>query len=66
MEVAKKITVEIPPSLLKKAQKVTGTGITATIRKGLEFLSASEAYEGLRQMRGKVRFSIDLKRLRED
>lgn len=62
----KKITVLIPKDLLRQAQDSTGEGVTATIRRGLELLRASKAYEGLRQMRGKVVFSINLKKLRED
>jgi predicted CopG family antitoxin len=36
------------------------------MRKGLELLAASEAYEQLLKMRGKVKFSINLNELRED
>lgn len=66
METAKKITVQIPASLLRKAQKATGLGITPAVRQGLELVAAGEAYKRLRRLRGKVRFSIDLKELRED
>jgi hypothetical protein len=62
----KKVTVELPADLLKRAQKATGRGITATIRTGLSLVAAREAYEGLRKRRGRVVFSIDLDRLRED
>lgn len=51
---------------LEKALQSTGHGITSTIRQGLELVAASRAYERLRQWRGKVKFSIDLKKLRED
>jgi len=66
MEQAKKITIQVPENLLRKAQKATGLGITPTVRQGLELLAASESYETLRGLRGKVKFSIDLKVLRED
>ena len=62
----KKITVHVQEDLLKKAQKSTGQGITETIRRGLQLVAASESYEALRRLRGKVRFSIDVERLRED
>jgi len=62
----KKITVQIPEDLLEKAQNSTGEGITATIRKGLELVAASKAYERLRKMKGKVAFSIRLDELRKD
>ena len=66
MAVARKITIEVPTQLLRKAQKSTGEGVTATIRRGLELVAASRAYEGLRAFRGRVKFSVDWKKLRED
>jgi hypothetical protein len=62
----RKITIEIPGELLRKAQKSTGEGITATIRRGLELVAARQAYEGLRRLRGRVKFSVDWQRLRQD
>jgi hypothetical protein len=66
MEATRKITVEIPRGLLEKAQQASGTGITQTIRTGLQLLAASQAYEDLRKMRGKVRFSRTWQELKED
>jgi hypothetical protein len=66
MSSARKVTVEVPTSLLRKAQKSTGQGITATIRKGLELVAARRAYEELRRLRGRVQFSIGIDALRED
>ncbi len=59
MKAARKVTVVLPIELLRRAQKLTGEGITATIRRGLELVVASNAYEQLRQLRGRVRFSFD-------
>lgn len=66
MKVAKKITVHVPEDLLDKAQKSTGQGITETIRLGLQLLAASHAYEQLRALKGKVKFSISIDKMRED
>ena len=66
MSIPKKVTVEIPADLLRRAQKSTGEGITGTIRQGLELVAASRAYEELRGLKGRVSLSIDLKKLRED
>jgi hypothetical protein len=63
---ARKITVELPADLLHRAQESTGQGITATIRQGLELVAAGRAYEELRRLKGKVRFSIDWQELRQD
>jgi hypothetical protein len=62
----RKITVEIPQELLEKAQQASGSGITQTIRTGLQLLAASQAYDNLRQLRGKVRFSRTWEELKED
>ncbi len=66
METARKITVQIPQELLKKAQQASGTGITQTVRTGLQLVAASRAYARLRQLRGKVRFSRTLAELKAD
>ena len=66
METSKKVTVEVPSQLLRRAQKSTGQGITGTIRRGLELVAARQAYEGLRRLRGKVKLSVDLREMRED
>jgi hypothetical protein len=62
----RKITVEIPLDLLEKAQQASGSGITQTIRTGLQLLAASQAYDNLRQLRGKVRFSRTWEELKDD
>lgn len=62
----RKITVEIPEPLLRKAQKQSREGVTGTVRRGLQLLAAAEAYEHLRRLRGAVRFSIDLNTMRKD
>jgi hypothetical protein len=66
LQTARKITVEVPPDLLDKAQKATGAGITQTVRTGLQLVAASQAYAQLRQLRGKVRFSRPLADLKAD
>ena len=66
MSGARKVTVELPADLLRRAQKSTGDGITSTIRRGLELVAAGEAYRDLRRLKGKVSLSIDLDTLRDD
>jgi hypothetical protein len=63
---ARKITVEVPPELLEKAQKASGAGVTQTVRTGLQLVAASESYARLRQLRGKVRFSRTSDELKAD
>jgi len=66
METARKITVEVPLDLLEKAQLASGTGITQTVRAGLQLVAASRTYARLRHLRGKVRFSRTLSELKAD
>jgi hypothetical protein len=66
MPAQKKVTIVLPDALLERAQRVTGEGITPTIRRGLELVAASQTFAKLRTLRGKVRFSIDVERLRAD
>jgi hypothetical protein len=61
-----KVTVMLPRDLVERAKRASGLGLTPAIRKGLEAIAATEAYETLRKLRGKERFSISLKELRGD
>ena len=63
---AQKITVHVDRDLLRRARERTGKGVTATIREGLTLVAAGSVYDGLRALRGKVTFSLDLKDLRKD
>jgi hypothetical protein len=66
MDKLRKITVEVPEGLLEKAQQASGTGIAQTVREGLRLIAASRAYDRLRGLRGKVRFSRSLAELKSD
>ncbi len=66
MDTARKITVEVPRELLEKAQRASGTGVTQTVRTGLQLVAASRTYARLRKLRGKVRFSHTLAELKAD
>ena len=61
-----KITAHLPVDLLRRAQEVTGQGVTETLKRGLEELTTADAYRRLRALRGKLKFSIDLEELRRD
>ena len=66
MDAGRKITVEISRDLLEKAQRASGTGITQTVRTGLQLVAASRTYARLRQLRGKVHFRRTLRELKAD
>jgi hypothetical protein len=62
----KKVTVHLPAALLRKAQQSTGKGATHTIRDGLRLVAAGDAYRKLQRLRGKVKFSVSVRAIRED
>ena len=66
MAATRKITVEVPEDLIERALRSSGEGLTATVRQGLALVAAGKAYEGLKELRGKVRLRLDLEALRED
>jgi hypothetical protein len=66
MEKARTITVEVSTELLERAQQASGTGITQTVRNGLQLVAASRTYARLRQLRGKVRFTRTADELKAD
>ena len=62
----RKITVHIPEELLDRAQKSSGQGVTETVRQGLRLVAAGDTFRRVGKLRGRVKFSLDLARLRED
>jgi hypothetical protein len=62
----RKVTVMLPQDLVKEATKVSGKGLTPTIREGLEKVLTADAYQQIRRLRGKVKLSINVDELRHD
>lgn len=62
---ARRVTLNLPASLLEDAQKVTGSGITETVVRGLWHVKRSNALKKLQALRGKIRLDIDLETSRE-
>jgi hypothetical protein len=61
---AKKVTVNLPVDVLARARQITGKGITDTIVDALRELERSRDRQGLRALRGRVRFELNLKETR--
>ena len=59
----KKITVQVPEELLESARE-HGEGISETVRDALELRARRKAYERLRSLRGKVKWSLTLEQMR--
>ena len=66
MSKMRKITAFVPADVLEAAQGYTGAGITETLKIALERLAHQQFYDRLRDMRGKVKFDMDLDELRKD
>lgn len=63
-EAIRKITVNVPATVLDDATKVTGKGVTATVIEGLLEIRKRDMRSALRGLKGKVRFSLDLEETR--
>ena len=62
-----KITVHVPKYLLEAALKATHKNITDTVKEGLKKISTEEAFNHLKNMRGKISFeNFDLEDSRRD
>jgi len=66
LKAEKKVTVMLPAELLDRALKASGQGLTATLRKGLELISARDTYNSLLKLKEKFDFKIDLADSRRD
>ena len=66
MHAQRKVTVHLPEDLLIKAQRASGQGITETLRQGLRLVAAGETFRRVSALRGRVKFTIDVRQLRED
>ncbi|PWU19247.1 MAG: hypothetical protein C5B49_06060 [Bdellovibrio sp.] len=65
MGAIKKITVNIPETLLENAKRVTGLGITETIIEGLQEIEKREKRRALGALKGKIAFDLNLKETRK-
>ncbi len=66
MSQLRKITIQVDQADLKKAQQLTGEGVTETIRLALQKLAQLHAQQEASKLRGKVKFSMSLEELRYD
>ena len=56
----RKITINVPLSILERATHVTGQGITTTVIAGLQELDKKAQRSALRKLKGKIHFDLDL------
>jgi len=60
----KKLTILVPEDILRKAMRVSKSGITPTVRMGLKLLAAQDVYDRLLALRGKVKYGMTWQELR--
>jgi hypothetical protein len=65
MSQAKRITANLPPTLLEEACATTGMGITDTLVYGLELVRRSRAAVKAAALKGRLRVNVDLELSRE-
>jgi hypothetical protein len=56
----------VPEALIKQALNHSGEGITTTILSGLKLLCSQNAYKKLSKMKGKVKYSLCVDKLRKE
>ncbi|WP_298746108.1 hypothetical protein [uncultured Brevundimonas sp.] len=70
MNEMRKITAFLPADLLEDGQKITGMGVSETLREALRRMRRAEAYAALRALRGtmdlEAESGVTLAELRED
>jgi hypothetical protein len=65
MVIAKRITANLPQTLLEEAMAVTGQGITETLIEGLRLVRQTRAFHKAMALRGKIHLDVDLAESRE-
>lgn len=61
----RKITVEVPESLLARATR-KGEGVTEVVRSALELRASQQAWQRVARWSGKITWSVSLEELREE
>jgi hypothetical protein len=62
----RKVTVQLPDDLIRRATRASKRGLTPTLREALEVFAAREAFDHLRSLKGQFEFGMPLQELRED
>jgi hypothetical protein len=65
MAKVQRITANLPEDLLREAMRVTGSGITETLVRGLRLVRRAGAYERAMALKGKIHLDVDLDQSRE-
>lgn len=60
----KKLTIMVPDDLLRRARRATRSGITPTVRQGLELLAKQDVFEEMLRLKGKVKLGMTWQELR--
>ena len=55
----RRITANLPVSLLQRAQTISGLGITETLIQGLELVLQKSSLESIQSLKGKIKLQED-------
>lgn len=61
----RRVTANLPTTLLEEARRATGKGITETITEGLELVRRAAAAKKAERLKGKLKLEIDVETSRE-
>jgi hypothetical protein len=61
----KRITANLPESLLQQAISITGKNLTETLIEGLQMVKRTAAFGKAQKLKGKLKLAIDLEASRE-
>lgn len=62
----RKVTLMLPEELIDRAMRVSGKGLTQTVRESLEDTARKEVFKKVLDLQGTMKIKLDLDRLRED
>lgn len=65
MDKIKRITANLPESLVQQAISITGKNLTETLIEGLQMVKRTAAFGKAQKLKGKLKLKIDLETSRE-
>jgi hypothetical protein len=65
MRTTRRVTADLPASLVEEATRASGKSVTATLVDGLQLVKRAQAWERARPLKGKIDLDLDLDLSRE-
>lgn len=61
----RRVTANLPAGLLEEARRVSGAGVTETLKQGLSLITRGAALTKASRLRGRLKLDVDLQVSRE-